>query len=413
MRRGIARARLTAAAALLFSGLAAAPGLGAAAEPCIAKLDSLSRSAAAPGGDFILYGRWGAERGAQTPVINRGGRRELEVLSWTGTAVRVRVPKGLQPGTYRVGVYCGGGDPHSSSFLDLEVLPLGRTAPAEQAEPAQPRAPEEKPAAAGAWSERFTAEWLEKGRKAAADRPWLRRGLLSVIGDRGVPLPVLREAAASAGGQLGELGALRIAVKVIEPPAPAALASCSSGGVLETKCFSEGLAAARAAGAGYAAGAVLFVTDSAIGKLPERGPGGVTFSPPAGEASDEAGWIVISEYFRRKPPGGRDDSPFARHGRDHTVRHELGHLLGLPHHEAIGNPGYPEARSCTACPHKGAGGHQPPHAECLMFCGSSDDDWFHLLSFGKGFGLCAKCAAAARALVDGIEGRQGPERTNR
>lgn len=43
-----------------------------------------------------------------------------------------------------------------------------------------------------------------------------------------------------------------------------------------------------------------------------------------------------------------------------------------------------------------------PHAECLMTCGSGDDDRFHFRKFGKGFGLCEKCAAAARAFVEGL-----------
>lgn len=38
-----------------------------------------------------------------------------------------------------------------------------------------------------------------------------------------------------------------------------------------------------------------------------------------------------------------------------------------------------------------------------MSCGSSDDDWFRIVESGAGFGLCAKCEAAARAFVAGLE----------
>ncbi|MFA6317889.1 MAG: hypothetical protein WC943_10760 [Elusimicrobiota bacterium] len=392
------------AAFLSLLVLAAVQAFGAAPEPCPAELYDLSRTAAPPGGEFSLYGRWGEERGASVPAINRGAGHDLEVLSWSDTNVRVQVPKGLQPGTYRVGVSCGKGNPYSSSYKDFEVLQPGQAAPVEKPEPEELHPPKEAPRALeDGWQEKFEAQWREKGMKAAEARTWLKGLRLFVLGDAGVSKSVLREAADSAIGGLREFGARRFSVEVADDPAPESLASCSKQGVLDRKCFHAGLAGLRADDAGYASAGILFVTDAALGELPRKLPDGSTLSPPAGEASDAGGWILLSEYFRRKRLGSKGDDAFARCGRDHTVRHELGHLLGLPHHQSLPNPGFAEPIPCTACRHRGAGWHKPPHPECLMVCGSADDDCSHRQTFGESFGPCRKCAAAGRALLAGIE----------
>lgn len=93
---------------------------------CKVNLASLSKTSGAPGDIFEMVGEWENTQGAKTAAINMGSGHTLEVLSWTSKALSVRIPKGLRPGEYKVGVYCNN-PPHwqGSGFKDFMV-----TAPA-------------------------------------------------------------------------------------------------------------------------------------------------------------------------------------------------------------------------------------------------------------------------------------------
>ena len=73
---------------------------------CGVVLKSLSQTSGYPGDTFKMYGTWGAVQGTKTPCINKGGANKLIVLSWSNTVLNVKIPNGLAPGNYKVGVYC-------------------------------------------------------------------------------------------------------------------------------------------------------------------------------------------------------------------------------------------------------------------------------------------------------------------
>lgn len=89
---------------------------------CRVNLASLSKTSGAPGDVFEMYGEWEDMQGAKSAAINMGGGNKLEILSWTSKTLSVRIPKGLSPGEYKVGVYCNN-PPHwqGSGFKDFTV----------------------------------------------------------------------------------------------------------------------------------------------------------------------------------------------------------------------------------------------------------------------------------------------------
>lgn len=93
---------------------------------CKVGLASLSKTSGAPGDTFEMHGHWEDAQGTKTAAINMGRGNQLEVLSWTSKVLTVRIPQGLEPGAYKVGVYCNN-PPHwqGSGFKDFMV-----TAPA-------------------------------------------------------------------------------------------------------------------------------------------------------------------------------------------------------------------------------------------------------------------------------------------
>lgn len=258
---------------------------------------------------------------------------------------------------------------------------------------------------------RFEAEWEKRGREEAGKAAWLASRNVLVLAEPGVDAAVPPKLVAALRAQLAELGSTKFKVEAGAFPAAMSRAGCVKGEVLDEACFRGALAALRASDPRYAGAVIFYLTNAALGKLPRMISATVSEGPPAGEASWPDGWMLQSLYYRvahlRQDPtlnafGG---ARFTDHSLDCTARHELGHLLGLPHHEAIANPGFPEPIMCTACRHKGIGVHKPAHPECLMNCGSCDDAWFHQETFGKDFGLCPKCKAAATAYLKGLEGR--------
>ncbi len=154
------------------------------AVPCGARLDSLSRDSAEPGETLELRGSWGPARGAMVPQIGRGEPGRLDVLAWAPSSILVRVPRGLPPGKYKVGVHCDPGvdSPHTTDWLDFTVL---------EGAPASPQTPGRPPGAAPgsgvsleSWLEenprlRDALLWPEAGGSSSYDRwPRSRRAAL-------------------------------------------------------------------------------------------------------------------------------------------------------------------------------------------------------------------------------------------
>ncbi|MDC0358520.1 hypothetical protein OAO01_06860 [Oligoflexia bacterium] len=93
-------------------------------KPCGISLKSFSTTRAAPGDTFEMYGKWGAEQGVKLPCINKGGQNRLEVLAWSDSVLKVRVPAHLASGDYKVGVYCNDlslGGSYSSGWRSFKV----------------------------------------------------------------------------------------------------------------------------------------------------------------------------------------------------------------------------------------------------------------------------------------------------
>ena len=98
----------------------------ARAQNCGISLGELIRSAAAQGEELELYGEWGDSQESKVPCLNGGGgSNALPVLSWNPEVIKVRIPPGLKPGRYKLGVYCSmGGEPgsgFSTNWVDFDV----------------------------------------------------------------------------------------------------------------------------------------------------------------------------------------------------------------------------------------------------------------------------------------------------
>ncbi|MBI5240430.1 MAG: hypothetical protein HY926_08145 [Elusimicrobia bacterium] len=381
----------------------AAPAEALPHKPCGVRLDAVKPASGAPGQELELQGRWGDAQGTKLPVLNKGDVNKLEILSWSDTLIRARIPASLRPGTYKLGVYCGlaQGSPYSTDWRDFNILAGGAAAPqapVERSEQTQPRP--------GPWREEFIAQWQRKGSELR-EAPWLADRRILILRSPGVNPGLAGQVSASLTAVLLELGARRLHAKVDELDLPLSLSVCSRNAVLDSACVREAIAGLRRDTGPLAGSILVLVTDAAIDRLPELQPDGSMIGPPAGEADYGEGWFIISGFWdgwNRTHGRGSSDPAFLAHSLDHTVRHEFLHVLGLPHHERLENPGFPEPPLCTECTHENAGGHAAaPHSECGMFCGASDDDWFHRRTFGKGFGFCDKCLTAAKAVVAGIE----------
>ena len=99
------------------------PGKGY--QPCGIRLTSLSKTSGYPGDTFKMIGTWGATKGTKIPCINKGNMNKLIVLNWSPSELKVKIPDGLEPGKYRVGVYCNDlsqGGSYSSGWLDFIIL---------------------------------------------------------------------------------------------------------------------------------------------------------------------------------------------------------------------------------------------------------------------------------------------------
>ncbi len=94
-------------------------------KPCGIYLKSLSKTSGLPGDIFNMYGTWGPTQGTKIPCINKGTMNKLIVMSWSNNNLKVRIPNGLEPGKYRVGVYCDDlskGKTYGSNWMDFTIL---------------------------------------------------------------------------------------------------------------------------------------------------------------------------------------------------------------------------------------------------------------------------------------------------
>lgn len=110
----------------VFAAMVFLASLASAADykPCGVRLDSLNVAKGAPGQVFEMRGSWGSGQGEKLPAINKGGMNRLEVIGWGESELKVRVPKGLGAGVYKVGVYCNDlskGGSYASGWMDFEV----------------------------------------------------------------------------------------------------------------------------------------------------------------------------------------------------------------------------------------------------------------------------------------------------
>lgn len=98
-------------------------------QPCDIRLDKLNKKSGKTGDTFEMIGKWGPIQGSKRPCINKGRMNSLIVVRWTPSALLVRIPDALEPGTYRVGVYCSDpilGSTYSSNWLDFKIVAVSR-----------------------------------------------------------------------------------------------------------------------------------------------------------------------------------------------------------------------------------------------------------------------------------------------
>lgn len=96
-------------------------------EPCGIRLDKLSQNSGNPGDVVLMYGKWGKSQQEKLPRINKGRPYNLEVIHWGENVLKVRVPAGLVPGSYKIGVYCNDpydpqkGGSYSTGWVDFTI----------------------------------------------------------------------------------------------------------------------------------------------------------------------------------------------------------------------------------------------------------------------------------------------------
>lgn len=97
-------------------------------KPCGIELDRLTTQIGRPSESFYLYGKFGKEQGEKLPSINKGKSNNLIVVKWTKNKIKVKIPDWLEPGTYKVGVYCNNpmskskGGSYSTYWYDFEII---------------------------------------------------------------------------------------------------------------------------------------------------------------------------------------------------------------------------------------------------------------------------------------------------
>ena len=97
-----------------------------AIQACGIVLESLSKTTGAAGDTLNMFGVWGSSPGQKIPCLKTGDKIiPLPLRIWSENMIKVRIPGGLPPGKYQVGVYCQHpqkGPTDSSGWLDFEIM---------------------------------------------------------------------------------------------------------------------------------------------------------------------------------------------------------------------------------------------------------------------------------------------------
>lgn len=95
-------------------------------QACGIVLESLSETKGAAGDAVNMFGVWGAGPGNKMPCLkNKDITIPLELRIWSENLSKVKIPPGLPPGKYQLGVYCRHpqkGPTDSSGWLDFEII---------------------------------------------------------------------------------------------------------------------------------------------------------------------------------------------------------------------------------------------------------------------------------------------------
>lgn len=96
-----------------------------ALEACGIVLESLSKTQGVEGDSINMFGVWGTTLEHKLPCLkNKDKIFPLQIRIWSENMIKVKIPTGVPPGKYQVGVYCQDprkGHPDSSGWLDFEI----------------------------------------------------------------------------------------------------------------------------------------------------------------------------------------------------------------------------------------------------------------------------------------------------
>ena len=93
--------------------------------PCGISLNSISKTAGFPGDVIELFGQWGDSQEGKLPNLYKGRPNNLEVISWSDSIIKVKIPQGLDAGNYKAGVFCNDpakGVTYSSGWIKFEII---------------------------------------------------------------------------------------------------------------------------------------------------------------------------------------------------------------------------------------------------------------------------------------------------
>jgi len=97
-----------------------------ATQACGIVLESLDKTKGVEGDTVNMFGVWGYPQGHKMPCLKSKDKIiPLPIRIWSENIIKVKIPEGLAPGTYQVGVYCQHpqkGPTDSSGWLDFEII---------------------------------------------------------------------------------------------------------------------------------------------------------------------------------------------------------------------------------------------------------------------------------------------------
>lgn len=97
-----------------------------AIQACGIVLESLGKTKGVEGDTFNMFGVWGYPQGHKMPCLkNKDKIIPLPIRIWSENLIKVKIPGGLAPGTYQVGVYCQNpqkGPTDSSGWINFEII---------------------------------------------------------------------------------------------------------------------------------------------------------------------------------------------------------------------------------------------------------------------------------------------------